>query len=183
MREFLGRLRALVEGLSPSERRLVGAGGGLAVALLSYLLVVQPVLGARHRAETRAAAAEQQFVTMLRLREEYDEINRRLSAVEHRIQNGPRGNIFTLLESLATRSSVKVESMEPQTPLASDRYRETKVEVALKSVTLAQTVSYLHQIESSEQLLSVKSLRLRTRRDKPELLDVTFTVSTFEPAS
>ena len=30
-------------------------------------------------------------------------------------------------------------------------------------------------------MLSIKSLRIRTRADKPELLDVTFTVSSFEP--
>ena len=72
--------------------------------------------------------------------------------------------------------------MDPQAPLTSDRYRETKVQVVLKSVTLSQTVNYLHRIESSEQLLSVKSLRLRTRAESPELLDVTFTVSSFEPA-
>jgi hypothetical protein len=30
-------------------------------------------------------------------------------------------------------------------------------------------------------VLSVKALRIRTRTDNPELLDVTFTVSSFEP--
>jgi len=70
--------------------------------------------------------------------------------------------------------------MEPQPAPSNDRYRETKVEVGLKGVTLPQTVSYLHQIESERQLLTVKSLRIRTRTDKPELLDVTFTVSSFE---
>jgi hypothetical protein len=73
--------------------------------------------------------------------------------------------------------------MEPQTSLSSERYRETKVEVVLKSVTLGQAVNYLHQIESAEQVLSVKSLRIRTRRDDSKLLDVTFTVSSFEPLS
>jgi hypothetical protein len=71
--------------------------------------------------------------------------------------------------------------MEPQATPSNDLYRETKVEVALKQVTLQQTVSYLHQLESSEEVLSVKSLRMRTRKDQPTFLDVTFTVSTFEP--
>ena len=64
--------------------------------------------------------------------------------------------------------------------LGMDRYRETKVEVSLKGVSLPQTVAYLHEIEGSGELLTVKSLRLRTRADKPELLDVVFTVSSFE---
>jgi len=106
----------------------------------------------------------------------------RLVAVEERIRSGPRGEIFTTLEKLAGESAVKIDSMEPRTSPASDAYRETKVQVTLKSVTLAQLVNYLHRIDASEQVLSIKSLRIRARKDKPDLLDVTFTVSSFEPA-
>ena len=105
---------------------------------------------------------------------------RLLSGVESRIQRGSRGNLRTTLETLAQKSQVSVESMEPQTAPTNDRYRETKVEVSLKGVSLPQTVAYLHEIEGSGELLTVKSLRLRTRADKPELLDVVFTVSSFE---
>jgi hypothetical protein len=118
---------------------------------------------------------------MQRLRREFDEVNGRLSAVEGRIQEGPRGNIFTTLESLAQQAAIKVDAMEPQPSTASERYKETKVQVVLKAVTLAQTVQYLQGIETAPQVLSVKSLRVKTRQDKPDLLDVTFTVSSFEP--
>ena len=53
--------------------------------------------------------------------------------------------------------------------------------MGLGAVTLAQIVNYLHQIEVARQLLSVKSLRIRSRPDKSDLLDVSFTVSSFEP--
>ena len=76
---------------------------------------------------------------------------------------------------------MKVESMEPQASPDHSKYRETKVEVGLRNVTLAQTVHYLHQIDIAPQALSVKSLRIRTRAEQPDLLDVTFTVSSFEP--
>jgi general secretion pathway protein M len=118
---------------------------------------------------------------MQRLRREFEEVRGRLASVEERVANGPRGNLRTTLESLATRAAVKIESMEPQASPAHERYRETKVEVGLKRVTLPQTVRYLHEIESTNQVLSVKALRVRTRSDDPQLLDVTFTVSSFEP--
>lgn len=183
MRSLLARIRAVLEGLSPNERRLLSLGGALAALLFFWLAVVQPLAAARDRAAARRAAAENELVLAQHLRAEFDEVNTRLSSVERRITDGPRGNLFTLLETLATRAAVKVESMEPQTPLASDRYRETKVEVVLKSVTLGQAVNYLHLIESAPQLMSVKSLRMRTRRDNSALMDVSFTVSTFEPVS
>jgi hypothetical protein len=91
----------------------------------------------------------------------------------------------TLLESLASRSAVKIDSMEERPSPDSDRYQQTRVDVALKNVTLTQTVNYLHNIESADRVLSVKSLRIKSSRgrssDQAELLDVSFTVSSFEP--
>lgn len=183
MRELWTRLRAFVDNLAPRERILVGAAAALVAVLLVVVGVVQPLVSASSRAAQRVERAEREVQTMRRLHGRYDELNARLSAVERRIQRGPRGELFTTLEELASQSAVQVDAMEPRTAAASEDYSETKVQVVLKGVTLAQAVNYLHRIESAEQLLSVKSLRIRTRRDRPELLDVNFTVSSFEPRS
>jgi general secretion pathway protein M len=155
-------------------------GALLAVALL-YLIVVAPILRWSSRGEDRLATADQRLQLMQRLRRDYDDVRGRLADVEQRIQRGARSELRTTLESLAQQASVKVESMEPQASPAHPKYRETKVEVGLRNVTLAQTVHYLHQIDIAPQALSVKSLRIRTRAEQPDLLDVTFTVSSFEP--
>jgi type II secretory pathway component PulM len=175
------RLRAAFDGLSFRERILVSAAGALLALALVIVGVVRPVLGIGARVDRRLAEAEQRLVEVERLRGAFDDVDSRLTTVEERIRSGPRGNLRTTLETLARQASVRVESMEPQASPAHDRYRETKVEVGLGGVTLAQTVAYLHQIESAQQMLSIKSLRIRTRPDKPELLDVSFTVSSFEP--
>ncbi len=169
------------QNLSARERLLVASAGGCLLVGLLFFGLVLPVLSASARVAARADSAEQQLGALVRLRREYDDVQGRLANVEQRIRNEARGNLRTTLETLASRATVKVESMEPQASPANDSYRETKVEVALAGVSLPQTVNYLHQIESAPQVLSVKSLRIRTRPDKPELLDVTFTVSSFEP--
>jgi type II secretory pathway component PulM len=182
VKELWSRLRAAWDNFSPNERALLSVMGVLVGLFLLQLVVVEPVRSAIESARTRAETAEQQLELMNRLRGEFAEVQGRLSAVEMRVQRvRERRNIFTLLESLAGRSSVKVDTMEPQPAQESDRYRETRVAVSLKNVTLTQTVTYLNNLESADELLSVKSLRIRSRADKPELLDVDFTVSTFEP--
>ena len=182
MKEWIARIRSAYLGLSSQERILVTLAAAGVGAALAFLIIVNPILGAAANADRRVATAEEELGLVQRLRREYDEVHGRLATVEERIKNGPRGEIFTTLEKLAAESVVKVDSMEPRTSPASDAYRETKVQVALKNVTLAQLVNYLHKIDSSAQVLSIKSLRIRTRKDKPELLDATFTVSSFEPA-
>jgi type II secretory pathway component PulM len=181
MKGLWSRLRAFFGNLSPRERILTSAAGALTALGLLYFGVAMPVLATGDNVERRLQSAEQQLGAMTRLRREFDDVDHRLTAVEQRIRNGPRGNLRTTLETLAREASVNVESMEPQASPANDRYRETKVEVGLSGVTLAQTVNYLHKIESARHVLSVKTLRIRTRADKPELLDVSFTVSSFEP--
>ena len=181
MKNLLDRLRGAFDNLAPRERILTSLGGLALAITVGYFGILLPLLDAGARIEQRVTNADQQLGLVQRLRREFDDVNYRLTAMEQRIQSGPRGNLRTTLENLAREASVKVESMEPQASPADERYRETKVEVALKEVTLPQTVNYLHRIESTEQALSVKALRIRTRSDKPELLDVTFTVSSFEP--
>lgn len=183
MKQWLQRLRAAFAQLAPRERALVSAVGALLLVTLLWFAGLRPLLDAGDRAEQRLTSAEQRLEVIRRLRSDYDEVHQRLAAVEERIHSGNTGNLPTTLEALAKTSDVKIESMEPQSSPANEDYREAKLEVNLKQVSLPQTIRYLHEIESSDEVLSVKTLRLRTRTDKKSanLLDVTFTVSSFQP--
>ena len=186
MKRLLQQIKAAFDGLAPRERVLVATVAGLVAFAILWFAGVSPLLASANRAEERVAAAEQRLEVMKRLRREYDEVSQRLASVEERIQKGGRGNLRTNLERLAKKANVKVETMEPQSSPANESYREAKVEVGLKQVGLNETVRYLHEIESAQQVLSVKALRLRSRTDTkaaagPNLLDVTFTVSSFQP--
>jgi type II secretory pathway component PulM len=180
--ELLARAREAWEKLTRREQVLIGVAGGLAALAAVFFLIVAPLLSFADRTSTGVGSAEQQLALMMRLRREYDEVTNQLAAVEQRIRaKGQNSNLLTLLESLARTSGVKVEKMQERQAQANDRYRETKVEVELRSVTLTQTVDYLNNIERSPQLLSVKSLRVKRRPEESALLDVTFAVSSFEP--
>lgn len=188
MSEILGRIQALWDGLAPRERILVGAAGGAFAVVIFLFGIVLPIRGAVDGARTEAQDAAQQLAQMQRMKREWDDLSARLVQVEGRIQNGGEGqNLLTLLEALAARAGVKPTSMEKRQSGESARYEETKVEVSLKNVTLQQAVSYLASIETAEQPLSVKSLRIKRRSglsgagEAADLIDVTFSVSGFKP--
>lgn len=181
MNDLIARITAVWAGLSPRERILSGSAGGLMIFSILFLGIVQPLLGVSSNIEARVDAAEQELLAMNRIRRQYDVVNANLVKVEERIRaNHEKRNLLTLLESLAAASSIPVDSMEERKAQDDDKYKETRVEVRLKSVSLKDTVSYLHAIESSDQLLTVKSLRIKNRSDSSNLLDVTFNVSTFD---
>ncbi len=190
MSELLGRVQVLWDGLAPRERILVGIAGGALAILLLLFGVVMPVLAATDHAMSNAENAERQLAMMQRMRRDWDVLDLRLNVVESKIQaSRDEQNLLTLLASLATRAGVKPTSMEKRQSGESERYEETKVEVSLKSVTLQQAVNYLASIESAQQPLSVKSLRIKRRpgrarkpnENAADLIDVTFSVSAFKP--
>lgn len=190
MSELLGRVQVLWDGLAPRERVLVGIAGGALAILLLLFGVVMPVMAATENAASNAENAERQLAMMQRMRRDWDGLHLRLDAVEAKIQGSrDEQNLLTLLASLAARAGVKPTSMEKRQSGESEQYEENKVEVSLKGVSLEQAVSYLASIESAEQPLSVKSLRIKrrpARTRKPDekvadLIDVTFSVSAFKP--
>ena len=190
MNELLGRVGVLWKGLAAREQILVGTAGGLVAVILLVFGIVLPVVAATERAVEDADNAERQLAIMHRMKREWDGLHRRLDSVESSIRDtGQRENLLTLLQSLARQAGVKPTSMEKRQSGESEQYEETKVEVSLKSVTLRQAVDYLSSIEAAAQPLSVKSLRIK-RRPGPrrrasdasvDLLDVTFSVSSFRP--
>jgi type II secretory pathway component PulM len=180
--ELWSRMLAAWDNLSPRERVLLGGAGGMLAVTILFVGVIQPLLTYAGSAGNRIESAEQELASMLRLRRDYDEVSSRLSKVEERIaSNRDDRNLLTLLETLARESSVKIDSMEERKSPDDERYKETRVEVELKKVTLTDTVTYLHKVEASDRLLTVKSLRVKGRSDKSDLLDVSFHVSAFEP--
>ena len=180
-RDLLERIRTAFDNLSTREQLLVGGAAGSLIIVLVYVGIAMPAIAARQGATQRAESAEQQVEAMRRLRRDYDDVVYRLASVEGRIGRGSRGNLRTALENLARQAEVKIESMEPQAAPANDQYTETKVAVRLERISLEQAVKLLHRIESHpKQGLSVKKLRFQVRPDKSELLDLSFTVSSFE---
>jgi type II secretory pathway component PulM len=190
MSVLLGRVQVLWDGLAPRERVLVAIAGGALVIAILLLGIVMPVMAALDNATSKAENAERQLVMIQRMRSDWDGLHQRLAAVETQIQgSSERQNLLTLLATLAANAGVKPTSMEKRQSGESERYEETKVEVSLKGVSLLQAVSYLESIESANQPLSVKSLRIKTRPSRAgkvdlmaaNLIDVTFSVSAFKP--
>ena len=181
MRDMLDRFLANFRERPPRERVLLGVASGSLISAMLWLGLVNPMISIAEESTQRIETADQQLRAMRRLRIDFDAARQQLTDVESKIQTAPRGNLRTALESLAKEASLNIDSMEPQTAPTHPVYTETKVEVGLHNVTLSQVINYLHRIETAEQVYSIKSLRIKTRPDRSEMLDVNFTVSSFEP--
>jgi general secretion pathway protein M len=165
------------------REKLVLIAGGVAVALLLfYRFGLSPALERLRMLDRLVATKERDLHEMKSLRETYlaqkslmEEVNRSLA------QRGQDFAIFSFLEDLANKTGIKnnIMYMKPALTTPGELFRESSVEMRLEGIALQQLTRYLYDIEQAPQLLRVRRMHIKPRPANPELLDVTFQVSTF----
>ncbi|HXX49177.1 MAG TPA: type II secretion system protein GspM [Myxococcota bacterium] len=187
MNAWLAALSNYLNQRSTRERWILVGAGCVVALLLVYELVVAP-LGARALASGATSDdLEAQVTRALHIAAEMRGLQGELAQVESQIQPGAKTNLIAALSNLAQQAKIsqdQLESIEPKQPSANAQYPETRAEVRLKGTTLAQAVDFLYRIENSTSHLIVRSLKMRSRTDTSgdTVLDVSFSVSSFERA-
>lgn len=172
----------MLEGRSPRERWLLVAIGAIAAALLVQLSVVDPLEASTAEAIVEAERLEQGLQRASRLAPEIRRLRQEIGKVEKRIQPGAQTNLLQLLEQIAEAAQMRdrLESVKPKRASGNDRYPESRAEVQLRGATLPQVVQFLYRIQTADLYLIVRSLSIKTRNDETQLLDVSFSVSSFQ---
>ena len=185
MTELIEKLRAQIRRLSPRERWLIVLG----LCMVGWFIVrgvwVQPLQERSKLLSVEIETLQEQSLRALRVARDLRRLQGELVQVEKLITPGKQTDLLTLLEALSTQAGLNQEQIDSVTPKpASDnpQYPERRVEVRLKGATLKQVVKLLHEIENARLYLIVRSLRITTRGKKAQILDVSFSVSSFERA-
>lgn len=173
------------EGLSARERWLLVLGASAIALYVVMTSIVQPLGEATERAQRQALQLDTDLIRARRLAAEVRNLQGDLGVVEARIVTSAKTNLLALLERLAAESKIDKEQLESITPKpvsSHPAYPETRVEVRLKGTTLERAVQFLHKIENAESHLIIRSLRVTRQptRNKTDLLEVSFSVSSFE---
>ncbi len=137
--------------LAKREKLVVLGGAGLLVLLLVLQFGVRPTM---ERASTlqRVVAEKREVLTQLQAKRlEYERLQTEMGHLRTMVaqQQGNR-RMLSSIENVrkACGLSENVLSMKPATAAIDDRYGEVTVEVRLESLTLAQLVSFLSQLDS-----------------------------------
>ena len=145
---------------------------------------IQPFNAAVTRHEIEIRTLEERIGLAERIVRNVRALQSELEAVERSIKD-TEIDLLTLLDRLATNAGLtkgQIESVTPRPSSPNPHYPETRVEVRLKGTTLKQTVDFLYRIETADLHLIVRSLRITTRGKEEQVLDVSFSVSSFERA-
>lgn len=184
MKRLLAMARAFLASRTQRERWILGAGA-VSLGLVALLLgVIRPLQAAVESRRAEVARSHTDLQQALRLARGVRQLQAIVREAETRIEPGAKTNLFTLLEAIAQQAQIKdrLESIKPKQPSTNPAYPETRVELVLKGATLEQTMQLLYRIDTAPAHLIIRSLRIKSRPDGSNLLDVSISVSSFERA-
>ncbi|HEU4385297.1 MAG TPA: type II secretion system protein GspM [Anaeromyxobacteraceae bacterium] len=181
MSELWRRLSAAAEAwasrLSPRERVMVSAAGA-AVVLFAVLLVATGVSRALSGREARIEEKTHLLAQIGKLTQGYRQVQAERAALESRLK-GPPVALMSFVTQTGQQLGVEVNDLRPGAPGGSEGISEESVEVSLARIDLPKLARLLEGLERGPGVVKVRRLRVTTRSDDPQLVDVTLLVATY----
>ena len=171
--------------LSQRERIILVAGAIIVVLLIFLFGVVAPYRAALERLDSKIASRQRQLVELGQLSNQYHQLQRQLAASERRFSEDADFSLLSFVEATSIRLAGRdnLISMRPQPAATVEGFREETVEVKLEKVRLHQLVQLLYAAETAPAPMLVKNLRVKTRFDDRNLLDVVVTFASYRRSS
>ncbi len=181
MREAWRRLRADAEAwisrLSPRERVMVSAAAA-AVVLFAMLLSGTGVSRAISAREERIEEKTRLLAQIGRLTLGYRQVQAERAALESRLK-GPPVALMSFVAQTGQQLGIEVNDLRPGAPGGSEGVSEESVEVSLARIDLPKLARLLDGLERGPGVVKVRRLRVTTRSDDAQLVDVTLLVATY----
>ena len=180
--ETLRNLRASLESflgrLSPRERIMVSSAAA-AVVLFFLFLVTTGVSRSITAREKRIGSKTEMLSQIGKLTRGYRQAQAERQSMESRLK-GPPVQLMSFVSQTGAQTGVEVNDLRPGTPTTTDGLTEESVEVNLARIDLPRLARLVDALERGPGVVKVRKLRVATRNDDPNLVDVTLQVSTWQ---
>ncbi|HYQ81006.1 MAG TPA: type II secretion system protein GspM [Anaeromyxobacteraceae bacterium] len=181
MKDRWHRLRASAEAwlsrLAPRERVMVSAAA-VAVVLFVILLVGTGISRSISAREARIEEKTRLLAQIGKLTQGYRQVQAERAALESRLK-GPPVALMSFVAQTGQQLGVEVNDLRPGTPGGSEGISEESVEVSLARIDLPKLAHLLEGLERGPGVVKVRRLRVTTRSDDQQLVDVTLLVATY----
>jgi len=167
---------------SQRERIIVTIGGIVVVATLVFVSVVDPILNMTDRLDRQARRIVKDSQELVVLAQGYAAKKARLAKLEQRMPTDPaQFSLLAFMEDVTTRAQVRdrIVGMQPQTPVVTQGYQETAVDLRFDGVSFPQILALLMAIEQAPYAVQVHHLQLKPKYDNPINLDATLRIVTY----
>ncbi len=171
--------------LSQRERGILIAGALTIVLLVLLFGIVAPYRAAMERLDSKIVSRQRQLGEVRQLSNQYRQLQQQLTASERRLASGGDFSLLSFVEAASVRLAGRdsLVSMRPQPAATIEGFREETVEVKLEKIRLHQLIQLLYAADTAPAPMLVKTLRVKTRFDDRNLLDVVVTFASYRRSS
>lgn len=179
---LLGKIN--VSEITERDRYILFGCLGIFAAVLIYLTVFS-FTSAVSSLEKKVLVLENDLQRVYELKTEYVISSKQLKMlIKENPKQGPLISTIEkiLLEENVDRKKFSIKDKNKRNKDTEEIYNEKSVDVTIKQIPLGKMIDVLYafQSKSKTSYLKVKGLRVRTRFDSSDLVDLFFMVSTFE---
>jgi len=179
---LLGKIN--VSEITERDRYILFGCLGIFAAVLIYLTVFS-FTSAVSSLEKKVLVLENDLQRVYELKTEYAISSKQLKIlIKENPKQGPLISTIEkiLLEENVDRKKFSIKDKNKRNKDTEEIYNEKSVDVTIKQIPLGKMIDVLYafQSKSKTSYLKVKGLRVRTRFDSSDLVDLFFMVSTFE---
>lgn len=165
---------------------LFSLAGLMVIALLYYLIVVNPALSRQKALREYVTKKQAEVTSMLEMKQQWETFQRARSDAERILrQRGEEFTLLTYLERVSRESGIekKIRYMKPLSfPEKDDPYKPDAIEMQLEDIDVQRLVDFLYKIEHSRKLLAVDRLKVRPfSKGSDRVLELTLQVKTYRP--
>jgi general secretion pathway protein M len=172
--------------LEKREKRVVMAGAIFIVCFALFHFTVSPLLQARQQTQKALIQKKGDIKKIRQLQEEYRHRQNQAVNIQNRLQKrSPSFTLFSFIEERANKAKVKqqINSMTPSTSEGDGPLQESRVDLKLEKISLAQLVDFLQQVESTDDVVAIKRISIQENSKEEGLLDVVMQIITFTKKS
>ena len=170
--------------LNRREKYIIYGAGGLLGLLLIVQFVITPFVEKKNQMKRSLRTKKSELAEMHRLQAEHKALRTRLQLSQTSIGKRDKGfTLYSFMNQLAGQAGIKdrISYMRPtNTVQKNSNYKLSRVEMKLDNVTLEQLTSYLHGIETSKNMVTVKKLSISKKEKDDGLVNVILQVETLE---
>ena len=173
-----------LKNLNKHQKYVVYAASGLIALFILIQFIISPIINKRERLTRTLQAKTKTLEEMHILQSEYDIIREKAVTYKKRFEARNKDfTLFSFLDRLADKSGIKnhITYMKPSTSAREKSgYKVSKVEMKLQSITLKQLTSYLHGVETSKNIVSIKRISIVKTGIKEGYVNVVLQIETVE---
>lgn len=188
IKDFFADIKKTLQGkinvseITERDRYILFGCLGIFAAVLIYLTVFS-FTSAVSSLEKKVLVLENDLQRVSELKTEYNISSKRLKElVKGNPKQGPLISTVEkiLLEENVDRKKFSIKDRNKRYKDTEEIYDEKSVDVTIKQIPLGKVIDVLYAFQSKTSYLKVKGLRVRTRFDSSNSVDLSFRVSTFE---